>query len=442
LSLETPTPGEPSPAEVAAATPRRRSLWRHGNFVKLWSAQTISQFGSQISALALPLAAIYVLDASAFEVALLSTIEFLPFLLFALPAGVWVDRLRRKPILVVTDLIRAALLASVPLAYALDGLTMWQLYAVGFGAGVCTVFFDVAYQSYLPSLVERTSLVEGNSKLEISRSGAQLAGPGLAGVLVSAITAPYAILVDAVSFVASALFVLRIRGEEVLPEPTAGRSMRREVLEGLRYLLGHWYQRPIAIAVALSNFFNTLMFSIFLVYLVRDLELSAVTIGLVLGVSNVGWLAAAVTASRISDRLGIGKVLVGSAVLFGPSLMLIPAAPQSQPIPFIVAGLVLATFAGIMFNVVGLSFTQAIVPDRMLGRLNASRRFIVWGVIPLGSLTGGALASQIGLRETLWVGAICGSVSFLPLLLSPVRKIGRMEDAVREHGPEAVPADA
>jgi MFS family permease len=417
-------------------------LWRNADFLRLWSAQTISQFGSQISALALPLAAIYVLDASAFEVALLSTIEFLPFLLFALPAGVWVDRLRRKPILVVTDLIRAALLASVPLAYALDALTMWQLYAVGFGAGVCTVFFDVAYQSYLPSLVERTSLVEGNSKLEITRSGAQLAGPGLAGVLVGAITAPYAILVDAVSFVASALFVLRIRGEEVLPEPTASRSMRREVLEGLRYLLGHWYQRPIAITVAVSNFFNTLMFSIFLVYLVRDLELSAVTIGLVLGVSNVGWLAAAMTATRLSNRLGIGKVLVGSAVLFGPSLMLIPAAPQSQPIPFIVAGLVLATFAGIMFNVVGLSFTQAIVPDRMLGRLNASRRFIVWGVIPLGSLTGGALASQIGLRETLWVGAICGSVSFLPLLLSPVRKIGRMEDAVREHGPAPVPADA
>ena len=195
----------------------RGGLWRHPDFLRLWSAQTISQFGSQISQLALPLAAILVLDASAFEVALLGTVEFLPFLLFALPAGVWVDRLRRKPILVLGDLGRALALGSIPLAYAFDALTIWQLYAVGFVVGVCTVFFDVAYQSYLPSLVERESLVEGNSKLEISRSAAQLAGPGLAGALIGAITAPYAILLDAVSFVGSAVLVFRIRRPEVVP---------------------------------------------------------------------------------------------------------------------------------------------------------------------------------------------------------------------------------
>jgi MFS family permease len=420
----------------------RGGLWRHPDFLYLWSAQTISQFGTQITVLALPLAAILVLDASAFEVALLSTVEFLPFLLFALPAGVWVDRLHRKPILVVADLLRAGILLSIPVAYALDALTIWQLYVVGFGTGVCTVFFDVAYQTYLPSLVERESLVEGNSKLEVSRSGATLAGPGVAGILVGAITAPYAILVDAVSFVGSALLVLRIRRRETVPERTAKPSMRREIVEGLRYLFGHWYQRPIAITVAVSNFFNTLMFSIFLVYLVRELELSAQVIGLVFAVSNVGWLLGAVAAGRLSNVLGVGKVLVGSALLFGPALLLIPAAPHSQPIPFIVAGLMLATFAGIVFNVTGLSFTQAIVPDRMLGRLNATRRFIVWGVIPLGTLTGGALGSLIGLRETLWVGAIGSSLGFLPLLLSPVRSIGRMEDAVREHGPSSAPAPA
>ena len=411
----------------------RGGLWRHPDFLRLWSAQTISQFGSQISALALPLAAILVLDASAFEVALLGTVEFLPFLLFALPAGVWVDRLRRKPILVVADVIRAGLLASIPLVYAFDALTMWQLYLVGFGTGVCTVFFDVAYQSYLPSLVERASLVEGNSKLEVSRSGAQLAGPGLAGLLVGAITAPYAILADAVSFVASAVLVLRIRGTEILPERTGRPSMRMELGEGLRYLLGHRFWRPIAITVAISNFFSTLTFSIFLVYLARDLELSAQVIGVVLAVSNVGWLLGAVGANRVSNRLGVGPTLVGAPLLFGPGLLLIPAAPQSQPIPFIVGGLILATFGGIVFNVTGLSFQQAVVPDRMLGRLNATRRFIVWGVIPLGSFTGGVLASQIGLRETLWAGAIGGTLSFIPLLISPVRSLGPMEDAVREY---------
>ncbi len=413
----------------------RGVLWRHSDFLRLWSAQTVSQFGSQVSQLALPLAAILVLDASAFEVALLGTVEFLPFLLFALPAGVWVDRLRRKPILVLGDLGRAAALASVPLAYAFDALTIWQLYAVGFLVGVGTVFFDVAYQSYLPSLVERTQLVDGNSKLEVSRSGAALAGPGLAGVLIGAITAPYAILFDALSFIGSAALIVRIRRAEILPVPTEKPSMRRELVEGLRYLLGHRFWRPLAITVALSNFFNTLAFSIFLVYAVRDLELSATVIGIVLGVGNVGWLLGAVAANRLSARLGVGLTLVGSALVFGPALLLVPAAPKSQPIPFLVAALILASFAGIVFNVTGLSFQQAVTPDRLLGRLNATRRFIVWGVIPLGSLTGGALASLTGLRTTLWIGAIGGSLSFLPLLLSSVRSIGSMEDAVRQHSP-------
>ncbi len=417
-------------------------LWRHADFLRLWSAQTISQFGSQVSQLALPLVAILVLEASAFEVALIGTVEFLPFLLFALPAGVWVDRLRRKPILVLGDLGRATALLSVPVAYAFDALTIWQLYAVGFVVGVGTVFFDVAYQSYLPSLVERGQLVEGNSKLEISRSGAALAGPGLAGALIGAVTAPYAILLDAVSFIGSAGLIVRIRRTEPLPEPAVKPSMRRELVEGLRYLLGHRFWRPLALTVAVSNFFNTLVFSIFLVYAVRQLDLSAAVIGLVLGIGNVGWLLGAVAANRLSERFGVGLTLVGSAMVFNPALLLIPAAPQAHPIPFIVVALILVSFAGIVFNVTGLSFQQAVTPDRLLGRLNATRRFIVWGVIPLGSLAGGALASQIGLRPTLWVGAIGGSLSFLPLLLSPVRSIGPMKEAVLEHSHAPAVSDA
>ena len=219
-------------------------LWRHADFLKLWAAETISQVGTQISQLALPLAAIIVLDASAFEVALLGTAQFLPFVLFALPAGVWVDRLRRRPILVLSDLARAVLLASVPLAHAFDALTMWQLYAVVFGVGVGTVFFDVSYQSYLPSLVSREQLVDGNSKLEISRSGAFIAGPALAGVLVGAIAAPNAILVDALSFLASAAFLFRIHTVESVPVRTASASVARELRDGLRYLLGHRFWRP------------------------------------------------------------------------------------------------------------------------------------------------------------------------------------------------------
>ena len=219
--------------------------------------------------------------------------------------------------------------------------------------------------------------------------------------------------------------------------------MRREIAEGLRYVLGHPLWRAIAATVALSNFFNMMVVSIFLVYAVRDLGLSAQAIGLMLGLSNIGWVVGAVASSRISRRLPVGRTLVGAALLFGPAFILIPAAPQSQPIPFIVAGLMVVTFAGIVFNVTGLSFQQAVTPDRMLGRLNATRRFIVWGVIPLGSLTGGVLASVIGLRPTLWVGALAGSLSFLPLALSPVRSLGRMDEAVLEHAPPlAATADA
>jgi MFS family permease len=407
----------------------RGDLWRHPDFLKLWSAQTISQFGSAITGLALPLAAILVLHASAFQVALLTTIDFLPFLLFSLPAGVWVDRLPRRPILIAGDLGRAAALVSIPAAAAFGALTIGQLYVVGFITGTLTVFFDVAYQSYLPSLVEREQLGDANGKLEVSRSGAQLAGPGLAGLLVGAVTAPYAIVVDAVSFLGSAAFVGAIRRGEPVGEPPVERPrMRREIAEGLRYVLGHPYLRPSMAYVAIANFSSNLLFSIFLVYAVRELRLSVTTIGLVFSLSNLGFLVGAVIANRLSLLLGIGRTMVGSAAIGGSALLLIPLAPRSLAVPFIVIAIAVTGGCGVIYNVTGISLMQAITPDRLLGRMNASRRFVVWGVIPLGGLAGGALASQIGLRPTIWVGAIGVSVAFVPLLFSPVRGLVRLPE--------------
>jgi len=206
----------------------RGGLWRHRDFLRLWTGETISQFGSQISQLAIPLTAILVLDATAFEVAALTTVEFLPFIIFTLPAGVWVDRMRRRPILITADAGRALLLGSIPIAYFLDVLGLGQLFVVGFLFGICTVFFDVAYQSYLPSLVERNQIIEGNSKLEITRSAAQIGGPGLGGVRIEIITTPYAVLLDAVSFAASGLAIFRIRAVEETP-PTVERSEKPSV---------------------------------------------------------------------------------------------------------------------------------------------------------------------------------------------------------------------
>lgn len=412
----------------------RGPLWHNGDFLLLWGAQSVSQVGSQVTGLALPLAAILVLHATTFEVAALNVVDLLPFVLFSLPAGVWVDRLRRRPILIAADWGRGATLGSIPVVYAFGGLTLVQLFLVGFTAGTLTVLFDVSYQSYLPSLVERAQLGEANSKLEVTRSGAQIAGPGLAGLLVGAITAPYAIAVDAASFVGSALLMSAIRRAEVLPEAlaTARRRMREEIAEGLRFVVGHPIMRPFLIFVAVSNFFSIVLFSIFLVFAVRDLHLSAATIGLVLSLANLGTLAGALTATRMARAFGIGPTIVALAALSGVALLLIPLARGGYAIPLIVTAQLVYGFCAIGMNVNGISLIQAITPDRMLGRTNASRRFVVWGVMPFGGLIGGALGSALGLRTALWIGAIGASLAFIALLPSPLLRIRVLEDAERE----------
>jgi MFS family permease len=399
-------------------------LWGHADFLRLWGAQTISQFGSQITLLALPLAAIVTLDASAFEASVLGALEYAPFLLLTLPAGVWVDRLRRRPLLVAADLARAIVLASVPLAWALDALTLWQLYFVGFVTGTLTVVFDVAYVPYVAVLVPREQLVDANSKVEISRSAAQTAGPGIAGALVQLVTAPYALAVDAISFLLSGLLVTRIRAEEVLEPTSEAPSGRRELAEGLRYVLGHPILRPIMACTALSNFFGTAIWGpILLVYAVRELELSAGTIGVAFTLGNLGVLAGAFLVTRITRRFGLGPTIAGSALLFGPPVLLVPLAPQESAVPWIVAAFAITGFGGVVYNVSIRSLLQAVTPNRLLGRATAVGRTIVWGVIPLGTLAGGALASTVGVHEAIWIGAAGAACAALPILLSRVPRL-------------------
>jgi MFS family permease len=426
-------------------------LWRHPDFLKLWSAETVSQFGTQVSQLALPLTAVLVLDASAFEVAALGTAEFLPFILFALPAGVWVDRLPRRPILIAGDFGRAALLASIPIAYLLDALTLGQLYVVGFLVGICTVFFDVAYQSYLPALVERDSIIEGNSKLEISRSTAQIAGPGFGGVLVEALTAPYAILADAVSFVGSGMFILGIRKHErwkaEAKAPGEKSSLWTELKEGLHFVLGNPNLRAQAGCTATSNFFSQFAFAIIVVFLVRELGLSPGVIGISISLGSVGALVAAFTATRISGRFGIGPTTIASGLLWGPATLLIAFAPVGNlAIPFLVFGQLAIGFAVVVYNIVQVSYRQAICPPQLQGRMNSVMRFMVWGTIPLGALSGGALAGWIGLRQTMVVGAVGTALAILWIVFSPQRHLREMpepiddEAALEEGVAEAVPS--
>ncbi len=433
---------EPASAAVSApvAASRTRNLWRHADFLKLWTAATISGLGDEISGLAIPFVAIVTLGATPFEIGLLGTLQFLPFILFTLPAGVWVDRLRRRPILIAGDIGRALALASIPVAFVAGVLTIWQVYTVAFLVGTLTVFFDVAYQSYLPALVNREQLVEGNSKLELSRSGVQIAGPGLAGVIIGAVSAPIAIAIDAASFIGSSLFVFLIRRKEPAVERYASAygaprtGMRREVAEGLRYVLGHRYLRSIAACTGLSNLFGNISNAILLVYVVREIGLTPEVIGLAFSAGNVGFLTGALLAGPIARRIGVGSTIIATAIVFGPPYVVIAAAPRELFVPLAIGALIVAGFSAVVYNVNQVSLRQAITPERMQGRMNATMRFIVWGTIPVGTLLGGTFATWFGLREAIWIGAVGSLFAFLPLVFSPVRTLQRIPDAAPDDG--------
>jgi hypothetical protein len=295
------------------------------------------------------------------------------------------------------------------------------------------VFFDVAYQSYLPSLVERSQLVEGNGKLDTSRSGAQLLGPGIAGWVISLLTAPVAILADSISYFASAGFLVGIRRKEPEPEPhPSGEapSMRREAMEGLRYVLGHPYLRWIAACTGTSNFFSNVVFSILLFYAFRVLDMSETTVGLIFSLGALGFLLGALAANRIAGWLGVGRTILASTVVFGASGFFFAAAPRDLAFPFFVAGAFLGGFGGVVYNINQVSLRQAITPHRLQGRMNASMRFIVWGTIPIGQLVGGGLGTVFGLPTALWVGAVGGLLAFVPIAVSTVPGIKVMPEPV------------
>jgi len=403
----------------------RGGLWRHPDFLRLWSAQTISQLGSQVTFLALPLAAILVLDASTFEVALVSFFQLLPFLLLALPAGVWVDRLPRLPVLIVSDVGRAVVLLSLPVAYWLDALALPQLYLAGFAAGALTVFFDIAYLSYLPALVERGQLLEGNAKLETTRSAAQVGGPGLAGILVGALTAPVAILADALSYAVSALLLGRIKHPERTGrrQPGPKTSMRRELREGLSFVFRQPYLRILVLATGGANFFWNIGLGVLIVYLVRTLDLSPATLGLVLAVGEVGTVVGAVFSGRLARRFGVGRTIVWAALLTNIGIVAVPLAPTSRPEPVLMVGFLLGGLFGNIFNVNQLSLRQAITPERLQGRMNSVVRFMYWGPQPVGMVIGGALGSTVGPRETLWFSAGGAALAMVPLVLNPIRRL-------------------
>jgi MFS family permease len=400
--------------------------------MKLWVAQTISVFGTGFTQLALPLIAVTALGATPAQMGFLGTAEFLPFLLLGLVAGVWVDRWPRRPVLIVGDVGRALALATIPLAALAGVLGMPQLYVVGFLAGVLTVFFDVAYQAYLPALVKRRQLVEGNSRLEASRSIAQVSSPGIAGVVIQIFSAPVAIVLDAISYLASALLIGRIGQPEGRPDPSGRRLMVAEVREGLGVVFGSRLLRSIAGCTGTSNFFSHVWGVLIILFAVRELSLTAATIGVVFSVGNVGALLGAFVAGRVGRRLGVGPTIIltslGAALGFAP---LVFATPRTA-VPLLIAGGLISGFSNVVYNVTQVSLRQAITPQRLQGRMNATMRFVVWGTIPLGSLAGGVLGELLGLRPAITVGVAGGLLAFVWVFFSPVRSLRRMPEPIEE----------
>lgn len=421
----TPQPAPPPATEPARRQrdERPRSLWRHRNFMLLFSAQTLSETGTRISGVAVPLLALTVLHASAFEVSLLTALAWLPYVLFALPAGVYVDRVRKRRLMVVCDLIRMALTASLPVTALLGTVTIAQLYVVVGLCGVLTVFFNVAQRTQLPLLVAGEQLVEGRGKQETAEGAAELVGPALGGLLVGLIGATRTVLADAVSFLVSACAVAAIRTEaqEARIDEDDRLPFRAAVREGLSFVLGHPILRRFLGCSATNNFFVMAMTGIEVVFLVDDLNARPFVVGLVFTGGAVGGLVTGLVAQPLADRIGSARVIWVAMAAPGPLYLLMPLASRGWGVTLYAVGLTAFSANAVLYNSAMGAYMQRICPTPMLGRMNASNMWVSFGVVPLGALFGGALGTWIGLRATLLVCVLGAWSACLFLVLSPLR---------------------
>jgi Na+/melibiose symporter-like transporter len=417
----------------------RGGLFRHYDFRQLFIADVVSQCGTQLSLLALPVLAVRALGANEFQMGVLTAFETLAFLVIGLPAGAWVDRWRKQRVLVASDLLRGLALLSLPVAWWLDALTLGQMYAVALVVGVGTVFFDVAYQSYLPEIVPSASISEGNAKLQSAESVAHVAGPAVGGLLIRFVGAPVAILVDAVSFVLSAFFVGRIRQVTSPPARSARRSLHLEIGEGLAFVVRHPLLSRIAACTSISNLFGSMAGALIVLFALRDLQLTEAVLGLSFSAGAVGGLAGALTSNRLIGFLGEGRAIPLAAIATVPGGALLPLAGtemdgwQVPAVPALIASSFVFTFWVVVYNVTQVSFRQRLCPKPLLGRMNASIRFFVWGTMPVGAFIGGVLGTAWGIRPVLWLSVLGYLIAVLPVLFSPLIRMRDLPAELDQH---------
>lgn len=414
-----------------------RSRWgllAHRNFRLLWLGETVSKFGTSITTVALPLVGVIELNASPFVIGLLTAAVWLPWLVFGLPAGVWVGRLPRRGIMLTCNVVSAGAFASVPLAAWLGALTVAHLLVVGLLAGVASVFFTTAYQVYLPELLDSRDLIEGNAKLQGSASAAQVAGPGAAGLIAQSFGAVLGLLANAASFLLSTLTLLLIRAPAPTRSPvTETRALRRDVAEGVRFIAGDSYLRTLTTFGAAANLALLGYQSILVVYLVRDVGVSPSLTGGLVSVGALGGIVGAVVARPLCRRFGTARGILVSQLSAAPFGLLIPLAANDWRLGlFVIGSFLLAT--GVMVNsVVSASFRQSYTPPHLLSRVVATAMFVNYGTIPLGAMLGGALGSAVGLRTTMWLMTgllvLCGGI----LLVSPLRRRRELPPCPQDH---------
>jgi MFS family permease len=409
--------------------PRAPALLRENvPFRRFWSAQVVSLVGDQVTLIALPLVAVLALDASAAQMGYLVAAELAPNLLFSLHAGAWVDRRgRRRELMIATDLVRAGLVASIPVAYALDALTFPHLLVVGFLLGTMSVLFHVSYSALFVALVPRERYVEAASVINGTRAFSYVAGPSTGGLLVQAISAPVTLLLDAVSYLVSALFLRRVEAAE----PPVEEGGRGQVAAGVRWIAASPIVRAALGATATINLFNFVFFALFVLYATRELDISPGTLGLVLGTAAVGGVLGSVATGRITRRIGIGPTFGLGCVLFPAPLLLVPLAEGPRWV--VLACLFVAEFGsgfGVMvLDISAGAISAAVVPDRLRSRVSGAYMVVNYGVRPLGALLGGALGTWIGVRETLWAATAGALLGVLWLLPSPVLGLRELPEA-------------
>jgi MFS family permease len=435
-----------------------RSLWRHRDFMLLWVGQSVSEIGSSVTWVALPLAAVVLLHASTFAVGLLTAAGTASFLLVALPAGLVVDRVAKRWLMLGCDLARMVIIGSVAAAAAFKVLTMTQLFVVALLSGLATVFFDVAYQSYVPALIGLDQLHDGNGKIGASQSFAQVVGPGLGGGLFGLLKAG-AMSVDALSYAVSTVSLWLIRTKETKAQPATSPSAESvgtgsvgagsavgpraglfsEVFAGLRFVTGHRVLRKIAACTGTANLFGSMAGALEIIFLVRVVHVRAAEIGLLISIGSLGGILGGVLSGRLAKWIGTARIIWFSILVFGAIPILMPLTAPGWRLAFFPIAIVGLSFGAVVYNIAQVSYRQIICPPELLGRMNAAIRWIVWGTLPLGGLLGGVLgsASALGVRPTLWVSVLGSWAAGFWVLFSPLRG---MRDIPRSAEPAAEPA--